>query len=504
MAEILTTTTEDIQVELKPAKANPKPGKLFIGGQFVDSLSEKTFETRNPATCEVIVEIAEAGPEDVELAVRAARKAFEDGSEWRKMSPRDRSRMLWKLSELIRANAEELAELETLDTGKPIFESSRFDIPLALECFEYYAGWPTKIAGETLANSTGGEALVYTLREPIGVCGQIIPWNFPLQMLAWKVAPALACGNTIVLKPAEQTPLTALRFAELTLEAGLPAGVFNVVTGFGPTTGAALVANPGVDKIAFTGSVEVGKAIMRDAASTLKRVSLELGGKSPNLIFADADLETAAKYALGGIFFNQGEMCTAGSRIFVEESGYDEFMSVLRGRAQKMVAGDPLHPKTRLGSLISQEHLDRVMNYVQIGKQEGASVAIGGSRIGTKGYFMKPTVLEGVTNSMRVAQEEIFGPVASVIKFKDLEEGIREANNSQFGLAAAIWTRDIKKAHSIAKRVKAGTVWINTISTTDNAVPFGGYKSSGFGRELGRAAIDLYTETKTVWVDLNP
>jgi aldehyde dehydrogenase (NAD+) len=504
MAETLTApSSNDIAVELKPSKANPKAGKLFINGEFVDALSGRTFETRNPATGEVLADIAEAGPEDVELAVRAARAAFEDGSPWRKMSPRDRSRVLWKLSELIRENQEELSELETLDTGKPIFESSRFDIPLAAECFEYYAGWPTKISGETIANSAGGEALVYTLREPIGVCGQIIPWNFPLQMLAWKVAPALACGNTVVLKPAEQTPLTALRFAELTLEAGLPVGVFNVVTGFGPSTGAAMVEHPGIDKIAFTGSVEVGKEIMRSAAKTLKRISLELGGKSPNIILADADLETAAKYALGGIFFNQGEMCTAGSRIFVEEKGYDEFMSVMRGRAQKMVAGDPLHPKTRLGSLISQEHLDRVMNYVAIGKQEGATVAIGGERIGTRGYFMKPTVLEGVTNSMRVAQEEIFGPVASVIKFADMEEGIREANNSPFGLAAAIWTRDIKKAHQIARRVKAGTVWINTISTTDNAAPFGGYKSSGFGRELGRAAIDLYTETKTVWVDLN-
>ncbi|SRR5579883_1806977 len=503
MAETLTATSEDIAVELTPSKASPKPGKLFIGGEFVDALSGKTFETRNPATGAVITDIAEAGTEDVELAVRAARKAFEDGSPWRKMSPRDRSRALWKLAELIRQNADELSELETLDTGKPIFESSKFDIPQAAECFEYYAGWPTKIAGETIANTAGGEALVYTLREPIGVCGQIIPWNFPLQMLSWKVAPALACGNTIVLKPAEQTPLTALRFAELTLEAGIPAGVFNVVTGFGPTTGAAMVSNPGIDKIAFTGSVEVGKEIMRTAAGTLKRVSLELGGKSPNVVFADADLETAAKYALGGIFFNQGEMCTAGSRIFVEEAGYDAFMSVLRSRAQKMVAGDPLHPKTRLGALISEEHLNRVLNYVAVGKEEGANVAIGGTRIGSKGYFMKPTVLEGVTNQMRVAQEEIFGPVASVIKFKDIEEGIREANNSQFGLAAAIWTRDVKKAHNVAKRIKAGTVWINTISTTDNAVPFGGYKASGFGRELGRAAIDLYTETKSVWVDLN-
>jgi aldehyde dehydrogenase (NAD+) len=503
MAETVAAPSTDISIELKPQKANPKPGKLFINGEFVDALQGKTFETKNPATGELLTDIAEAGAEDVELAVRAARAAFEDGSPWRKMSPKDRSRVLWKLADLIRQNAVELSELETLDTGKPIFESSKFDIPLSAECFEYYAGWATKITGDTIANSSGGDAFVYTLREPIGVCGQIIPWNFPLQMLAWKVAPALACGNTVVLKPAEQTPLTALRFAELTLEAGIPAGVFNVVTGFGPTTGAAMVQHPGIDKIAFTGSVEVGKEIMRQAANTLKRVSLELGGKSPNIIFADSDLETAAKYALGGIFFNQGEMCTAGSRIFVEESGYEEFMSVMRGRAAKMVAGDPLHPKTRLGALISEEHLGRVLDYVSIGKKEGATVAIGGERIGTRGYFMKPTVLEGVTNQMRVAQEEIFGPVAAVIKFKDAEEALREANNSPFGLAAAIWTRDIKKAHKLARQVKAGTVWINTVSTTDNAVPFGGFKASGFGRELGRAAIDLYTETKSVWVDLN-
>ncbi len=502
MSDAAVTST-DILIELLPQKAKPKAGKLFINGEFVDSLSGKTFATHNPATGDLLANIAEAGAADVDLAVRAARTAFEDGSPWRKMSPRDRARILWKLGELIRTNLEEIAELETLDTGKPIFESAKFDIPQAADCFEYYAGWPTKITGDTIPTTQGGDALVYTLREPIGVCGQIIPWNFPLQMLAWKVAPALACGNTIVLKPAEQTPLTALRFAELTVEAGLPPGVFNVVTGFGPTTGAAMVEHPGIDKIAFTGSVEVGKEIMRVASKTLKRVSLELGGKSPNIVLADADLETAAKYALGGIFFNQGEMCTAGSRIFIEERGYDEFMSVLRGRAAKMVAGDPLHPKTRLGALISEEHLNRVLSYVSIGKQEGATVATGGERIGTKGYFMKPAVLEGVTNSMRVAQEEIFGPVASVIKFADVEEAVREANNSQFGLAAAIWTRDIKKAHQIAKRVKAGTVWINTISTTDNGVPFGGYKSSGFGRELGKAAIDLYTETKTVWVDLN-
>ncbi|MDP4219288.1 MAG: aldehyde dehydrogenase family protein, partial [Bacteroidota bacterium] len=407
------TSTPDILADIQPLKAKPKPGKLFINGEFVDAQDGKTFNTHYPATANVITQIAEAGTEDVDRAVKAARAAFSEGSPWRKMNAVDRTRCLLKLAELMRANAEELSELETLDTGKPIFESSKFDVPQAAECFEYYAGWVTKITGETIPVSKGGDAFAYTLREPIGVCGQIIPWNFPLQMLSWKVAPALACGNTVVLKPAEQTPLTALRFAELTLEAGIPPGVFNVITG-GGATGAALVEHEDVDKIAFTGSVETGKSIMRAASKTLKRVSLELGGKSPNLIFADSDLETAAKYALGGIFFNQGEMCTAGSRIFVEESGYDQFMSVLTSRAQKMVAGDPLHPKTRLGSLISEEHLNNVLNYVDIGKKEGAIVTTGGERIGTKGYFMKPTVLEGVTNSMRVAQEEIFGPVASV------------------------------------------------------------------------------------------
>ncbi len=493
----------DILVELLPQKAKPKAGQLFINGEFVDSESGKVFTTYNPATGEGLTTVAEADKIDIDRAVKGARAAFEEGSPWRKMNSVDRTRCLLKLADLIRTNAEELSELETLDTGKPIFESSKFDIPQAAECFEYYAGWVTKITGETIPVSKGGDAFAYTLREPIGVCGQIIPWNFPLQMLSWKVAPALACGNTIVLKPAEQTPLTALRFAELTIEAGIPPGVFNVVTGFGTTAGAALVEHPDVDKIAFTGSVEVGKEIMRLASKTLKRVSLELGGKSPNIIFADSDLDTAAKYALGGIFFNQGEMCTAGSRIFIEDSGYEQFMSVLTSRAQKMVAGDPLHPKTRLGALISEEHLKNVLNYVDIAKKEGAIVTTGGERIGTKGYFMKPTVLEGVTNSMRVAQEEIFGPVASVIRFKDINEAMTEANNSQFGLAAAIWTRDIKKAHKLARSIKAGTIWINTISTTDNALPFGGFKSSGFGRELGKAAIDLYTETKSVWVDLN-
>jgi acyl-CoA reductase-like NAD-dependent aldehyde dehydrogenase len=487
---------------LQPTLAKPKPGKLFIGGEFVDAASGKTFPTINPATGQVIVQIAEADAPDVDRAVDAARKAFES-KEWSQLTPSKRGRLLWKLGELIMKNLQEFAELETLDTGKPIGESSKLDIPEAADCFFYYAGWATKINGETVPISRGGNCFAYTLREPIGVCGQIIPWNFPLQMLAWKVAPALACGNTVIVKPAEQTPLTALRFAELCAEAGVPAGVVNILPGYGHTAGAALVNHPGVDKIAFTGSTEVGQIIMRSAADTLKKVSLELGGKSPNIIFADADVETAAKVALMGIFWNQGEMCTAGSRILVEDSVHDAFMDTLVGRAQKSMPGDPLDPKTRLGALISEEHINRVMKYVDAGKTSGAKLLAGGERITDGGYFMKPTVFDDVDNTMKIAQEEIFGPVASVIRFKTLEEAAQIANSTKYGLAAGIWTRDVKKAHAFAKTVKAGTVWVNTYSPQDNALPFGGYKMSGIGRELGGSAIDLYTQTKSVWIDLN-
>lgn len=487
---------------LSPSIAKPKPGKLFINNEFVDALSGKTFPVINPATGAVLTHVAEGDAGDVDRAVKAARAAFE-GKEWSKMIPSKRGQMIWRLGELIMQNLQELAELETLDTGKPISESSKVDVPEAADCFFYYAGWATKITGDTIPLSRGGNAFGYTLREPIGVCGQIIPWNFPLQMLAWKVAPALACGNTVVVKPAEQTNLTALRFAELCVEAGIPAGVVNIVTGFGPTAGGALVDHLDVDKIAFTGSTEVGQHIMRKAADTLKKVSLELGGKSPNIVFADADVEMAAKVALMGIFWNQGEMCTAGSRILVEDSVHDQFMETLVGRAKKSLPGDPLDPKTRMGAIVSGEQIDRVMGYVDSGKSGGAKLVAGGERIVDPGFFMQATVFDDVNNSMKIAQEEIFGPVASVIRFSSMEEAAKIANDSRYGLAAGIWTRDIKKAHAFAKSVKAGTVWINTYSPQDNALPFGGYKMSGIGRELGSSAVDIYTQIKSVWVDLN-
>ncbi len=487
---------------LGPTKCTPKPGKLFINGEFVDAVSGKTFPTINPATGKTIVTVAEGDAADVDRAVHAARAAFEHRS-WASMPPNQRGRLLWKLGDLMYAHLEELAELESLDTGKPINEALKIDIPEAADSFHYYAGWATKVTGDTVPLSRGGNALAYTVREPIGVCAAIIPWNFPLQMLAWKVAPALACGNTVIVKPAEQTPLTALRFAELCAEAGVPNGVVNIITGFGPTAGAALVAHPGVDKIAFTGSTEVGQIIMRDAAATLKKVSLELGGKSPNIVFADADVETAAKVALMGIVWNQGEMCTAGSRILVEDAVHDAFMETLAGRAKKMQPGDPLDPKTRLGAVISEEQLTRVLGYVDAGKREGAALVAGGARIDDPGYFLQPTVFDNVGNAMTIAREEIFGPVASVIRFSSVEEAATIANHTRYGLAAGVWTRDVKKAHAMAKALKAGTVWVNTYSPQDNALPFGGYKMSGIGRELGASAIDLYTQVKSVWVDLN-
>ncbi len=432
---------------LAPTKAKLKPGQLLIDGQWVDG--SKTFDTSNPATGEVLCKIAEASSADVDRAVAAARKAFEDRSgAWRKLSASDRGRLLWKLSDLVEKNIEELAELETLDNGKPIFESRYVDMPMVIDVLRYFAGLATKIHGETV--NTFETAFTYTLREPVGVVGLIVPWNFPLLLASWKVGPALACGNTLVLKPAEQTPLSTLRFGELVHEAGFPAGVLNILTG-GPETGKAIVAHPGIDKIAFTGSTAVGKEIMRGAADSLKRVTLELGGKSPNIVFADADVDGAVKGAINGIFYGKGEVCNAGSRLFLESKLKDEFTEKLVGRASKMRPADPLDPKTRLGAIVSQEQMKTVLNFIEAGKHDGAKLVSGGNRVsvdGGNGFFIEPTIFGDVKNDMKIAREEIFGPVLSVLTFDDIDEVIEQANNNPYGLAAAVWTRDIKKAHA--------------------------------------------------------
>jgi aldehyde dehydrogenase (NAD+) len=474
----------------------PEP-RLFIDGRFVDALSGKTFPTFNPATEAVIAEVAEADRADVDLAVAAARRALEEGA-WSTLSARDRGRALFRIAALIDANREELARLESLDNGKPFSEALNVDVAQAAEIFAYYGGWADKVRGETIP--VGGNFLAYTLREPYGVCGQIVPWNFPLLMAAWKLAPALACGNVSVLKPAEQTPLSALRLAELIAEADLPAGVVNVLPGYGPTAGAALAEHPDVDKIAFTGSTEVGRVIQRAAAGNLKSVSLELGGKSPNIVFADADLEAAVAGAMGSIFFNQGEVCCAGSRLFLEDSVHDEFVAALKEKAEALVVGDPQSPETGMGAQVSEEQFTKILGYIEDGKRSGARLVTGGERAAERGWFVRPTIFDRVTNDMRIAREEIFGPVVSAIRFRDADEAIRLGNDTTYGLAAAVWTRDIGKAHRAARALKAGTVWVNCYNVFDAAVPFGGYKESGIGREMGAQALELYTETKAVWV----
>jgi aldehyde dehydrogenase (NAD+) len=483
------------------SKAKVEPGKLLIGGEWVEAAG--SFNTVNPATGEVITRVAEASADDVDRAVRAARKAFDEpGGPWRKLSAADRGKLLWRLADLVEKNLDEIAELETLDNGKPIFESRYVDIPSVVDVLRYYAGWASKIHGETI--NSRADAFTYTLREPVGVVGAIIPWNFPLLLTSWKLGPALATGNTVVLKPAEQTPLSALRLGQLLAEAGFPPGVVNIVTG-GPATGQALVRHEAVDKIAFTGSTSVGKEIMRGAADTLKRVTLELGGKSPNIVFADSDLDAAVKGASTGIFYGKGEVCAAGSRLFVEKKIHDEFMGKLADRAKKLKPGDPLDPKTRLGAIVSEQQMQTVLGYIESGKKEGAQLVAGGNRVsvdGGKGYFVEPTVFDAVNNQMKIAQEEIFGPVLATISFEDLDEVAGLANANRYGLAAAVWTNDIRKAHGMARRLKAGTVWINTYNLYDSALPFGGFKQSGFGRELGREALDYYTEVKSVWVNL--
>jgi acyl-CoA reductase-like NAD-dependent aldehyde dehydrogenase len=479
-----------------------KAGEIFVAGKWQAPLSGETYQPINPANEEPLSPVGKGDERDIDAAVTAARKAFDEGP-WPKMSPHERGRIVWKLGDLIQQNLDEMAKLESLCTGKTMFDSGKVEIPFAAEVFRYYAGWASKIHGETL--QLRDTAFTFTLRHPVGVIGAIVPWNFPFLLSSWKLAPALAAGNTVVIKPASQTPLTALKFAQLCQEAGLPDGVLNVVTGPGGKVGMAMVRDPRVDKIAFTGSTEVGKQIMREASGTLKRLSLELGGKSPNIVFADADMEAAVRGAMTGIFYNKGEVCAAGSRLFLEQSIHDEFMSKLTDRVKTFKVGDPMDKATRMGPVVSKAQMETVLGYIEAGKREGAQLVAGGQRASVgngKGYYVEPTIFDGVSNSMTIAREEIFGPVLSVIPFKSVEEGIAQGNATSYGLAAAVWTRDVGKALRAAKAIRAGTVWVNAYNLFDAALPFGGFKESGFGREMGSVGLDGYTEVKTVWVDL--
>jgi phenylacetaldehyde dehydrogenase len=480
------------------------PRKLFINGQWTDAASGKTFATPNPATGETLANVAEGDAEDINRAVRAARAAFEDGP-WSRLTASDRGRLIWKIGDLILEHADELAQLESLDNGKPVAVARAADVELAADLFHYMAGWATKIEGNTINISVpympGASFHSYTLREPVGVVGQIIPWNFPLLMAAWKLGPALTTGNTVVLKPAEQTPLSALRLAGLIAEAGLPDGVVNVVTGYGETAGAALAAHDDVDKVAFTGSTEVGKLILQAAAGNLKKLTLELGGKSPNIVFDDADAG-AVEGAANAIFFNHGQCCVAGSRLFVQEDKFDEVVSGVAEIAKGIKLGSGMESGTQMGPLVSEEQLRRVTGYLDSGVADGATTVTGGSRHGDTGYFVEPTVITNVRPEMKIVREEIFGPVVVAAPFRTLDDIAAEANNSPYGLGAGIWTRDISKAHALAKKLRAGTVWINCYNVFDAALPFGGYKQSGWGREMGHEALEAYTEVKAVTTQL--
>jgi len=477
-----------------------KPHQILIDGKWMNAASGKTFPTYNPATGEVLADVAEGDREDVERAVKAARKAFT--GPWSRLTASERGRLIWKLADLLEAHLDEFALIETLDNGKPLAVARAADVPLAVDLFRYMAGWATKLEGTTIPISVpytpGAKYLAYTLREPVGVVAQIIPWNFPLLMAAWKLGPALASGCTVVLKPAEQTPLSALRLGQLFSEAGFPDGVVNIVPGYGETAGAALASHPDVDKVAFTGSTEVGKLIVHAATGNLKKVSLELGGKSPNVVFKDADLDTAIAGSASAIFFNHGQCCCAGSRLYVERPVYDRVVEGVANQAKKIKVGSGLEADTNMGPLVSQEQLDRVCNYLEIGMSEGAKAMAGGKKVGDRGYFVEPTVLVNTQESMKIVQEEIFGPVVAAIPFDDPEELMPRANDTVYGLAAGIWTKDISKAHRLAAGLRAGTVWINCYNIFDAALPFGGYKQSGWGREMGKDVLELYSQTKAV------
>jgi aldehyde dehydrogenase (NAD+) len=495
MASMLSTFREDTKHTLVPSAT-----KLLINNRWIDSESGESFATVNPTTGGEICKVAAADSADVDSAVQAARAAYELGP-WRKMNASERGRLLYALADLIEKNVDELAQLEALDNGKPLSVAKRVDVTKTIACYRYFAGWCDKIQGKTIP--IDGDFFCYTRHEPIGVVGQIIPWNYPMLMQAWKLAPALAAGNTVVMKPAEQTPLSALRVGELILEAGFPEGVVNLLPGFGPTAGAAIARHMDVDKVAFTGSTETGRLILEAAAkSNLKRVTLELGGKSPNIIFADTDLDEAVEGAHLGLFSNQGQICCAGSRVFVEEKVYDHFLQKTVARARARVVGDPFDQKTEQGPQVDSAQFDRVMGYIESGITDGATLACGGKRVGDHGYFIEPTVFADVQDDMKIAREEIFGPVMSVIPFKNLEEVVTRANHTIYGLAAGVWTRDIKKAHAIANAVRAGTVWVNCYNVLDTRAPFGGFKQSGTGRELGEYGLQEYTEVKTVTIKL--